>query len=398
MVLPIAAWWAWTVIDQDKGRRGAFKLMFGGGLLAAGMALAYYRMSFHYLAFVGAAGLTLLVIGRFAWRKWSWLILIGIMAMMAVLFLPWLQKFAVRPNITPFVLGTVSPEMTFLQTLQSLQIGWPATQAVAIFLGSLLAIRRRDEVALPVIWLWVLVGLPALRTLPLPGVSIIQDFTINTSLYIPLALIWAVLVGDFLRQPVARKVWISAPATVLMMGIGLWHLPTIAAQTDRAFDLSSRPDLRAAEWIKRSLPEESVFLINGIVYTDGTTAIGGDGGWWLPLLARRSVTIPPQYALIVERPMDPNYSEAVNHLVRQLFDTSAVTLKGKEAICNFPDPITHLYLGQQRGLVDKPLPSPPPHPMLPADALQADTDYKLIYHQDRVMIFEFNRAVCAGGS
>jgi hypothetical protein len=37
---------------------------------------------------------------------------------------------------------------------------------------------------------------------------------------------------------------------------------------------------------------------------------------------------------------------------------------------------------------------PPPHPMLPADLLLQSPAFRLIYHQDRVMIFEFDRDIC----
>jgi hypothetical protein len=181
--------------------------------------------------------------------------------------------------------------------------------------------------------------------------------------------------------------------TLVAIGIGVWKFPSLLTIIERRHDLSTRPDIRAARWISESLPDETFFLINGIIYTDGYSVVGGDAGWWLPILTQRSVSIPPQYALHVEEPDEPGYGEAVNNLVQRLFESSPNTPEGREAICRFPRPITHVYLGQQRGMVAATIPAPP-HPMLPADLLLQDPTFRLIYHQDRVMIFEFDRDLC----
>ena len=151
--------------------------------------------------------------------------------------------------------------------------------------------------------------------------------------------------------------------------------------------------MRAAEWIKSNLPQDAFILINGIVYTDNVSAVGGDGGWWLPLLSGHSVVIPPQYALMTERSDEPGYGDAVNGLIRRLFEVSPTSAEGHQAICSFPQPITHVYIGQLQGMVAKAI-TPPPHPMLPRAALLQDAAFRLIYHQDHVMIFEFDRKVC----
>jgi hypothetical protein len=224
-------------------------------------------------------------------------------------------------------------------------------------------------------------------------VHFIHPFMINISLYMPQALIWGTF-GGHLAKVLASKPWKSTLLALVVVGIGVWRLPSLLAVIDRDFDLSTTPDIRAAEWIKGSLPTDAFFLINGIVYTDGFSAIAGDAGWWLPLLTQRGVIIPPQYALLAEQPNEPGYGKAVNGLVQQLFEASPVTPEGHEAICRFPHPITHVYLGQRRGMVTKPLPNPPPHEMLAAELLVQDPAFQLIYHRDRVMIFEFDRAVC----
>ncbi len=396
VILPIAAWWVWIVLSQDKPKCGLITCILGGSLLAAGMALVYYRMVFHYLAFVVAASLIVFQPAKLRSNKSNWLILMAMMMIMGVLISPWLYQILFRPlEASASVKQSVQREtIGFWQQLLTIHIGWPASQAVVVFLGTLIAIRIGGVTALPVVWLWALVGLPILRLTPLWGVNIIQEFTITTSLYIPLTLIWGVFVGYLIQQLVARNKWLSGLVIVSVITIGLWKLPSLAATANRAFDLSSSPDIQAARWIKENLPEEAMFLINGIIYTDGVSVIAGDAGSWLPILSGRAVVIPPQYALLAERPNTPNYIQAVNEIVALLFDVSPTAPESKRAICAFPQPITHVYLGQHRGMVDEALPFPPPHPMLPAELLIQDPDFHLIYHQDRVMIFEFDRAVC----
>lgn len=199
--------------------------------------------------------------------------------------------------------------------------------------------------------------------------------------------------AEQLRSSLRR--WLLLPAAGLLVAVSIWLLPARLQIIDRDYDLSTRPDLRAAAWIRSSLPEDAFFLINGVVYTDGVSALAGDAGAWLPLLTKRDVVIPLQYALLTERPNMPGYSETVNSFIRQLTSVSAASPEGHGAICAFPRPITHVYLGQRQGLVNKALPNKTQRPMLLPDQLLQDRAFRLIYHEDRVMIFEFDRTICA---
>jgi hypothetical protein len=276
---------------------------------------------------------------------------------------------------------------------EAMHVQWSLPRITVLLLGVLMTMWVGGNAALPLVWLLALALLPTLRLTSIPILQLlIQDFTIETSLYIPIALIWSSLGNLDKKIPIKRHLW-PALFTLILVSLAMWKAPSLLQIIDRDYDLSTRPDIRAAEWIEQSLPADAFFLHNGIIYTDGYSAVGGDGGWWLPILTRRGVVIPPQYALHGEQPEQSGYSNEVNHLVQKLFEHSPISLEGKEAICNFSQPITHVYLGQRRGLVSKPI-YPPPHPMLPADQLLQNPAFDLIYHQDRVMIFEFDRGVC----
>ena len=112
---------------------------------------------------------------------------------------------------------------------------------------------------------------------------------------------------------------------------------------------------------------------------DDFAVVGTDGGWWLPLLADRDTTQPP-VPYIIEDSYIPDYRELVNGLIDE------ITQKG----IDHPDildqlhkrKITHIYLGQQQGLVNSLSPM-----LTPADLL-SNTHFELVYHQDRVWIFK----------
>jgi hypothetical protein len=393
-ILPVAVWWLWIVLTQEKLK--ARKLVFAvlvGGMVAAGMTLSYYRMAFHYLTFTLAVAAVLLSASKL--RQWQyWIAPTAIAAVTLLLVGPWIANFSSRPEIAPVMIGSRDAPATFWQGFQQMQINWTGPEALTILLGTLMAIWRGKAAALPVVWLWILVLLPAMRTLPLPGVEIIQEFTIDTSLYIVTGLIWGAVVGTLIHHLTVRRQLFTAIAASVVIFVALIRVPPMLTMIDRDFDLSTRPDIEAAKWMQVHLPADAVVLINGIVYTDGITAIGGDAGFWLPVLSGHRVTIPPQYALVIEQPTIAGYNEAVGSLVRQLFETSASSKEGKAAICNFPEEITHVYIGQRRGMVDKPLPVPPPHPMLQADLLLEDPSFQLLYQKDHAMVFGFDRSIC----
>jgi hypothetical protein len=395
VALPVAAWWLWMTFQEDKVRK-YIPWMLGSACLVVGMILMYYRMAFHYFAFVLAAFLILFKLPKQFLKRRLWLSLISMAIVSGILVFPWIQNISTLHQLalTPGAYSSQEEVLGFWQQVEGMRIGWFVPKAIVVFLGTLVGVWAGGTAALPVVWLWMLVGLPILRLTNLPGVYIIQEFTVQTSLYIPQALIWGTLGGHLADKVFIQNRWRLALLASIIIGIGVWKLPSLLAVIDRDFDLSTRPDVQAAEWIRDSLPADAFFLINGIVYTDGFSAIAGDAGCWLPILAQRGVVIPPQYALLTEQPNEPGYGEAVNHMVQQLFETSPITPEGHEIICDFPHPITYVYLGQRRGMVIKALPIPPPHSMLSAELLVQDPAFRLVYHRDRVMIFEFDRAVC----
>lgn len=396
VILPVACWWLWMMFCGYRHKQSWLKAMlwlFIGACFIAGAILSYYRMAFHFIAFVMAVLLVFDATSKvwLTWQRWRNLLTAAVWA--GVLMSPVLSQQVGRLTGAETSGNANAVSVSIWNKVQALSVNWSALLVLVIFLGILLIVWQGKKYALPVIWFGALVVvLPLLRLMPLPGVGIIQQFTIDTSLYIPVALIWGSVAG-FLMLKAGTRQWVNIAAAGVLILLAVIRLPEQPLVLDRKFDLSSRPDLTAADWVNENLPPDAVFLINGIIYTDGRSSVGGDGGWWLPTLTKRRVTIPPQYALLAEEPITAGYSQQVNDLTHHLFDVLPNTAQGKAAICAFPESITHVYLGQGRGMVDEAI-FAPPRPMLPADLLAKDPDFHLIYQYDRVMIFEFNRRIC----
>ena len=118
----------------------------------------------------------------------------------------------------------------------------------------------------------------------------------------------------------------------------------------------------------------------------GTSIVGADGGWWLPLLAQRQNTVPPlNYATELSR----------NSALRQQMEQVA-RLEGEQGATS-PGAITalrvagvtHVYVGQRQGAVNDGTSA-----TLNIKRLLSSEAYEPVYHQDRVWVF---RLLPAGG-
>jgi hypothetical protein len=405
-LLPVALWAVWVAGDRaGEWRKDAGRVLLAAVLLTA-TALCYYRAVFHYAAFIAAA-LVSWWMGRRLLRWQLWLVLLLVFVLVGVLMLPWLQNISEGYDLVSSPGGgrnthqiTSLLEVMAHNAIAMLAQNWSMEVLAAIVVSAAVALWAGWRFVLPLAWLGFLLVLPAARPLGLPGTWMIQEFTISTSLYLPMTLIAAVGLAaliDFARGlKQSSRHWGLPLVSLAVVGVSLVRAPAVAALIDRQeSDLIGYPDLRAAEWINRSVPQDAIFLINGIVYPGGSV-VGGDGGWWLPLLTQRRTTIPPQYALLAEKADLPGYKAAVNQLVPTLLAHGPDSVIGKKAICDFPFPITHVYLGQRRGMVDAWfLPEyQVDRPMLRPEDIIRDSAFHLLYQQDTVWIFDFDRSVC----
>jgi hypothetical protein len=144
--------------------------------------------------------------------------------------------------------------------------------------------------------------------------------------------------------------------------------------------LVTRPDIQAAEWIQQNTPQDALFLVNSIFAYGDTLIVGSDGGWWLPLLARRQTTLPPINYSSESGPR-PDYTPWVNALTTEI-QNKGITHPDVLALLHARG-VTYVYVGQRQGRVNY----GGPYTLEPVQLL-ANPYFRPVYHQDRVWVFE----------
>lgn len=219
--------------------------------------------------------------------------------------------------------------------------------------------------------------------LGLPGTGVLNNFTVLIAAYIPAGLLIGWLAGRIdLRIAIIRQgKLVMRLAGTAAAGLALWGAATQAGiVTPAGHALVTRPDVQAAQWMRANLPEEAVILVNAFPAGGGWTAAGSDAGWWLPLLAGRSVTLPP-FIYISETAEQADYRERVAALAVAL--AAGVTRPDTLALLR-AEGVTHVYIGQLQGRVNY------AGPALDAAAMLASPDFELLYHEDGAWVFGFD--------
>lgn len=417
-------------------RSDLFKNLLLVWISLAGLALTHYRVLVFAVLFLPLALLFLLQPGR---ARLALLKTLAAGTGAGLLFLPWfIRLFSGRILRVFGGLVTTPPAQVAESVARYNVIGSLETyMPLAIWLLALLALlwgiwRRERAAALLGLW-WFLILLAANpHWLGLPGQGALSNFAVFIAAYLPVAVLtgaafgWAwneglrftrKLAPDRMngRGPAGRssraenspgrgnppkrgrsvvpptrsmdaaRVQLASGwlALLLCLAIGLWgareRLRDVAIAQHA---LVTRPDLRAADWIQANTPQTSRFLVNSFLAYGDTLVAGSDAGWWLPLLAGRATTLPPINYSSEQGPR-PDYLDWTNALTvaiqeRGLEDAQVRALLKERGV-------THVYIGQQGGRVGNPGP-----PLLQAGLLSESPYYRVVYHQDRVWIFEMS--------
>jgi hypothetical protein len=250
-----------------------------------------------------------------------------------------------------------------------------------------LALRRKAAGWLLGGWVLTLVVLANPYTfLRLPGTGLVNNFTIQIALYLPLAALVAVALADLggwigrRRAAPGRPLGVAAALAVLLLALpGIWEATGEVEPAGYAMAFS--PDLRAAAWIEENTPEDAVFHINGFPAFGGTAIAGSDGGWWLWYGARRATTVPPML-YDTERSFEPQYREQV---VTRFLALEAVEQEPAALAARLRDyGISHVYIGARQGQVGL----TPGEMPLDAVALATSDQFQLLYTDGLVWVFE----------
>jgi hypothetical protein len=300
-----------------------------------------------------------------------------------ILFLPWLWRLFDGRMMAFFTAQITTLPSSIAASAETNPPADPSIYPAWLYLlafGCLaIGLWRRDRAVATVAAWW---GLVVVATNPqwlgLPGQGVISNFAMFVAAFIPFGLI----IGETLGRLIVRFVPLQGP--ILLGGVlllGAWGARQRLADLDASrFGLATWADVRAADWIETHVPQNARFVINSFFAYSGHLAVGTDGGWWLPLLARRATDIPPlNYSL--ERGDHPDYVNWINALPRAIEqeginDPSVLQLMSDRGI-------DYVYIGQKQGRVNYNGPD-----VLSPDTLLSSSSYRPIYHEDRVWIFE----------
>jgi len=396
-VMPIALWMLWEALDRDHwSLRLEWPRLMLAGMALTSMTLSYYRMPFFYATFVI---ILLFFWGLPKWRlelkKWGGalmrLFIVGIVGV--ILFIPWGIRL-LGGNLAGAIETGVTDSTSFEQISQQLGnlsaiTGYvPLLFFILVGITLLIALLQRNwmVVSLP-LWYFLLVAYMAGSTIKLPGANMLQAFSIMIGVYIPIGLLLGWGYGQILQFMQKSKVLFAGTSllTILVAVWFGWQQRTLLDLHQHALVLP--PDQKAMAWIDAQTPSNAQLLVQSFAYVG--TGAGSDGGWWLPLLARRANMLPPQYAQFNEVSQPPDYTQKVVALIGVLSENPIYTPESIAALCDWG--ITHIYHGQGQGQVGynvSPL-------YLPEDLRSAPDLFTQIYHQDRVSIFAINPNTCS---
>jgi len=402
-ILPVALWLLWTVFEDVKANAARREVMVAlGGLVLAGMTLSYYRMPFYLVAFA----VPWFVL--WSWKSWRSggdgrvygnallrVVLLGGISLL--LFAPWFGGLAGSSLANSLEKGLMAtPALDIIKAEYQVWkdvLWYVPMQLMACVLITFVwsVVRKCWEPFSVVLWVLVLGGLVAGRLINLPGANLMQNFSVVIMLYIPVGLLVGWLAGQLgeIASGYTRSFFPTLVLVALMLLASLWGAGSQTRIVDTKHIMVTRPDVRAMAWIRENVPQDARFLVEGFRIYGGRSAVGADAGWWIPLFTQRANTMPPQYAILTAVPNDLEYSRRVVDLVAALEKVPLASDGGVRLLCD--EDVTHVYVGQGQGLVGGGV----RQLFKPQDLLDRP-EYSLIYHQDRVYIFEVVAGVCPG--
>ena len=384
VILPAMACLCLEALEAPDGvLKGGWRVLVPAILTLAGLSLTHYRvlllaapLFLMALALSGGAlrgralGRTALLGGGALLLALPWYlnVLTG-----AISRLVWGQVVAsAAPDAAPGDLAAVAGNMsTYLPVwvwlALPLAVGWSLW-------------RRERTAALVALWWLGAFLLVNPQLLGLPGAGMITNFALFIAAYIPAAVFLGAALGWFATMWRSRMAPVALTAAVLM--IGAWGATERLAEPDPgAHALVTRPDVRAAGWIATHTPDDARFLVNAFFAYEGSSVVGSDAGWWLPLLAGRATTLPP-LTYVAETGPRPEYRLWVNGLTAAL---QGARLDDEGALVALREHgVTHVYIGQHQGRVNYAGPD-----VLDPAELADSPHFRAVYQEDRVWVFEF---------
>ena len=367
--------------------------------LFAGMTLTHYRMPFFWLTLFGVFYIHHCLSDRVTFKIiWNDLLSFFFLGFSSILLIaPWVPRLidsnlseAVSTNATP-----IDPlDWLIGQSIQwtDIQVYIPSIILIVFGLSLVYAIFKK-QLAPVLLGIWPIFLMVYLAgvLIDLPFSNLLEGFAIKIMSYIPIGLVIGWAFSETMEKIRSRNNYflnILSMLSVMFICVFGWNIQSSTIQPN-TYAMVTHPDLKAMNWIKENTPQDSIFLVEGFSVHFGYSTVGADGGWWIPLLADRANTQPPQYAMVNEQPTIPGSRQKTVELVEFLENHNADDQDSIAALCD--NGITHIYIGQGQGMTGAGVTQ-----LFSADEFLADPEtYALIYSQDRVRIFEINPAACS---
>jgi hypothetical protein len=386
VILPAAMTLAWWLTEQRCRIPRAVWVL--GAFAWGGLALTHYRILIFGVLFVGVVALWALGV----WRDWRILVqssLLGLCSM--AVFAPWFVRvFGGRWfNILTRQVTTAPAALTDFErqynSVGDITAFLPIGVWSLLFAAILLALLRRNVPA-SLMTVWGLIALIAANPqwLGMPGSGVLSNPALLMGVYI---LAGVVIGGVGGWGVIALTTCYPHRLAPLMLCIGFCIIAIGGLQQrfgDYRPDLHAmvtRPDQRAAEWIRANTPQEARFLVNDFFAYGGGLVVGSDAGWWLPLLTSRLGTLPPMIYATEHGSVRSDLAPYVNTRAAILHGLGPRADEAFDMLVK--NGVTHVYIGQRQGLVGTPVAA-----LLDPQELVADGRYRLVYHVDRVYVFE----------
>jgi hypothetical protein len=413
-VLPAVIWCIWSIFDKPhpdlvkisfikkltSWRSLALDLgsMIIAWLLLGGLALTHYRIIIIAVLFIPVYELfhfsrkeLVIWIGRAAW--------IGLGGLL--LFLPWFIHVFSGKIINLFTAQvTTLPTEPASSTQIINSIGNIRTYLpLGVWLLFLICagwglVKRKKDISTITIWWFLAIIFSNLNLIGLPGSGVLTNFAIFIAVYIPASLVigptltlWG---QNLLRSSIEKSlpltlnkriIFIDAALMLVICVFGIWGLSNRVKDLNlSSFALVTRPDIRAMTWIRDNSPTDANFLVNSFFAFYNSVVAGSDGGWWIPLLADRQTSLPPlTYGF--EEGVGSATTQTANNLSREI-QTKGISNPEIVSLL-LQKGIKYLYIGQRQGSINYSGPQ-----VLDPKIINSLPNFKEIYHQDRVWIFE----------
>jgi hypothetical protein len=168
---------------------------------------------------------------------------------------------------------------------------WLALAALGLVVG----LARRRFAALAIASVGVLAAAAARPDLlRLPTSWLLPPFSLAISLFVPVALGIGLLFDACLDRlaPALGVRRTRASAAAVTIAVSLLAATQVRGLLNPATVIAERADIEAAAWIATHTPLDARFLVSTAHWHLGTYR-GLDGGYWLPVLAGRSASVPP---------------------------------------------------------------------------------------------------------